>query len=76
MYEIYFYPPFGSYNIRRLSDLYTTGHCTTLQKCLTREFIVFNNLTRDAFELTYRCKYLLTVPSLDTLEQDYPELFV
>ena len=76
MYEIYFYPPFGGYNIRRLSDLYTTGHCTTLQECLTRGFIVSNRLIRGAFELTYDCKYLFTVPSLDTLEQDYPELFV
>lgn len=76
MYEIYFYPPFGGYNIRRLSDLYTTGHCTTLQECLTRKFTASNDLTRDAFELTYGCKYLFTVPSLDALEQDYPELFV
>ena len=76
MYEIYFYTPFGGYNIRRLSDLYTTGLCATLQKCLTREFTVSSNLTRDAFELTYDCKYLFTVSSLDTLEQDYPELFI
>ena len=76
MYEIYFYPPSGGYNIRRLSDLYTTGYCTTLQECLTCEFIFSNALTRDAFELAYKCKYLFTIPSLDTLEQDYPELFV
>ena len=76
MYVIYFYPRHGYYNIRRLSDLYTTGSSITLQECLTCEFTFSNELTRDEFELGYNCKYLFTIPSLDTLEQDYPELFV
>ena len=76
MYEIYFYTPFGGYNIRRLSDLYTTGHCMTLQECLTRRFKVSNRLIRGAFELTYDCKYLFTVNHLDEIEQLYPELFI
>ena len=76
MYEIYIYPCSGGYNIRRLSDLHTVGYYATLQECLTREFTLCDKRTREAFESEYGCKYLFTVPSLEALEQDYPELLI
>ena len=76
MYEIYLYPRSRSYNIRRTSDLYTVGYHSTLQKCLKEEFTPCKARTREEFESEYGCKYLFTVPSLEALEQDYPELFI
>ena len=76
MYEIYRYGTSSNYNIRRTSDLYTVGCCSTLQRCLKAKFTPCKERTREAFESEYGCKYLFTVPSLEALEQNYPELFI
>ncbi len=76
MYEIYRYRTPHKYNIRRTSDLYTVGCCSTLQRCLKAEFIPCNKYTVSEFEETYNCKYLFTVNHLDEIEQLYPELFI
>ena len=76
MYEIYQYETSNNYNIRRTSDFYTTGCCATLQDCLEAEFTYCSVYARYRFETAYNCKYLFSVPSLEALEQDYPELFI
>ena len=76
MYEIYQYITIRSYNIRRTSDLYTVGCCSTLQRCLKAEFTPCKKYTVSEFEEAYDCKYLFTVNHLDEIEQLYPELFI